>query len=244
MSFPSTKIAALAVMMASGVLSAPAAPENDYCEFYTEDYCETRSGSVTYSVHNDGVFQNGGPYFQCGSGEEFSLISYPAGDSNGENPKHCKVFTTDQADRYCNHLDDFGFTTGDGGYYRITLDKTCPSTSSKRDTEALTRNNTLETRDANYLYFYNDPGCQEQSGSVAYSKHNDGCFENGGAYAFAYGDYGDWSLHQYAGTGDNSCSEPTEYCAHGDNFGSCRHVDDTGLRSGQGSYRILPHGCP
>lgn len=237
-SFSSILLVGLASKVASGAALEPR--DHYYCTFYTEDACEKQSGSVSYAVDNDGIFQNGGPYFECKSSDqmEMSLISYPPGDSNGENPNHCHVFTVDESAYKCTHLDDLGFTTGDGGYYRLSTDGTCPDTSSKTK------------RGGTYLTFYNDPACGEQSGSVSYSVGNQGCFENGGAYAsIGGGDDWDWHIEQYTGTDNLMCTPEIESCAHSDEFvkqdaSACVHLDDLGLHSGSGSYKISRAGCP
>ncbi|EED14098.1 hypothetical protein TSTA_103220 [Talaromyces stipitatus ATCC 10500] len=237
MSFRSILSLALA---SKAALSAGVAPRDTYyCTFYTDDLCENRSGSVNYATNNDGIFQNGGPYFSCHTPDEISLISYPPGDSNGDNPDHCHVFAPNEADA-CTHLDDLDFTTGDGGYYRITFDKTCPSVS-KRETE-------MPKRNANYLIFYDDPACEQQSGSVHYSVDNQGCFENGGAYAaFDGGDDFDWHIEQYSGTGDYECTPSMEACVHSDPFvtsipNPCVHLDSIGLKSGTDN-ELLSNYC-
>jgi hypothetical protein len=93
-----------------------------YCAFYTEDACENRSGGTDYSVDNDGIIQNGGKYLSCGTGE-FALISYPPGDSAGDNPNHCVTFPGQSSSDPCNDLTELGFTPGDG----TTLFKSIPS---------------------------------------------------------------------------------------------------------------------
>jgi hypothetical protein len=293
-----THSAAIMAMLAGALVSA-----ESFCTFYTESFCKERSGSVNYAVENNGIFQNGGPYFSCRTEEEFSLISYPAGDSNGDNPKHCHVFNEDEK-LGCNHLDDLGFTTGDGGYYRLSLSKTCPSTSEKREVgskEAVPlavpstsekrevkdkvvvpfgRNNTeadvrrrnelrdMLRRNADYFRFYDDPDCKQQSGGVGYSTHNDGCFENGGAYGLMNGGDSDYhigkdlidsirkssltsAIEQYQGTDGDQCTGDQWHCVTSEAFAPnnlgyppCVHLDDVGLQSGFGSYRIGRHGCP
>ena len=61
------------LLCASAVPTAIAA--DGFCTFYSEDRCEKRVGSVNYNTHNNGIFQNSGPYFKCAVDEEFSLIS-------------------------------------------------------------------------------------------------------------------------------------------------------------------------
>jgi hypothetical protein len=192
--------------------------------------------------------------------EEFSLISYPPGDSNGDRPDHCAVFPEGAFLSNCQHLDDLGFTTGDGGYYRISADKTCPSLS-KRETNKTTgttperrsprghrrlcRNVDMEKRDANYLVFFDDPGCEEKVGSKQYSTHDDGCFENGDAYALFGGDDQDWHIEENACTDGEQCTSQMTRCVDGSKFGfnenegsGCMHLDSIGLMSGFGSYKI------
>lgn len=252
------------LLCASAVPTAIAA--DGFCTFYSEDRCEKRVGSVNYNTHNNGIFQNSGPYFKCAVDEEFSLISYPPGDSNGDRPNHCAVFPEGAFNSNCQHLDDLGFTTGDGGYYRISTDKTCPSLS-KRDTNETTaatserrsparrrrfgRNVDMEKRNANYLGFFDDPGCEEKVGSKQYSTHNDGCFENSGAYALFGGDDQDWHIEEYAGTDGEQCTGQMTHCVDGSKFafneneeGGCMHLDSIGLMSGFGSYKIGRAGCP
>jgi hypothetical protein len=241
------------------------AADGGWCTFYSDDSCEQRAGSTDYSTHKDGILQNGGPYLKCAA-DELSLISYPPGGSKGEAPDHCKVFSKgyfSNADGTCQHLDDLGFTTGDGAYYRISTSKTC-SSLSKRETHetnetiaASSRRSRrssavdLEKRDANYLTFYDDPGCEQQTGSTSYATHNQGCFVNGGACALYYGDGQDWHLEEYAGVDKDQCSGEMTNCigmkefVHNENVDSgCRHLDSVGLRSGFGSYKIACAGCP
>lgn len=252
-----------AILLASSALlphvtlAAPA--DKTWCTFYTEDMCENRSGSVNYEVGNSGTFQNGGAYFNCGSDEEFSLISYHAGDSSGSNPEHCVVFPYMGTDE-CIHLNDLGFWSGNGGYYRLTFDKVCPSTSDKREPEPEPEPepplNLTEVRRAaendNYLAFFVDPACEQQMGGVHYSIDNTGCFENSGAYIYFGGDSIDWHLEQWTGVDDAWCSGTMETCRDmgdigfwaGDSFENCVHLDDVGFHSGYGSYRVQHAGCP
>lgn len=165
-----TKTVFLALLASSGMAS----PVDDYCGFYEESACTRQVGSTTYSVYNDGVFQNvsvacsihfhqvqslttkfkSGPWFGCGTDQEFSLISYGPDGSDGTDPEVCHVFTSSEASNGCTHLDDLGFNTGAGNYYRISdADKVCPSTS-KRSTEF--NATAIAKRDANYLTFYDD----------------------------------------------------------------------------------------
>lgn len=226
-----------------------------FCTFYTEDYCEKRSGSVNYATDNNGILQNGGPYFKCDADEEISLISYPPGDSNGESPNHCYVFTKGYFSAgfgVCQDLRDLDFTPGDGGFYRISEDKTCP-TLTKRETGGPSRRREvdLEKRSANYLTFYDDPDCSEQVGSKSYSSKNQGCFENTGPYAKFPGDDTDWHIEQWSGTDNFQCADTMTHCVDSSAFAfninedsGCRHLDDIGLMSGYGSYKIGRAGCP
>lgn len=232
-----------ATLASKAALGATVAPRDHYyCTFFTEDRCRARSGSVNYAVDNPGIFQNGGPYFECLSSDqqEMSLISYPPGDGNGDHPNHCHVFTVGESAGKCTHLDDLGFTTGDGGYYRLSTDKTCPPLSKREEETA------DQPQNSNYLAFYDDPACEQQSGSVHYSTSNQGCFENGGAYAKFPGDDTDWHIEQYSGTDNYACTPSIEHCVHSDPFyvGGCVHLDSVGLSSGFGSYKIARHGCP
>jgi len=257
---PTTRSVIVGALFCAAALPSVSAADG-FCTFYTEDYCEKRSGSVNYNTHNNGIFQNGGPYFKCAVDEEFSLISYPPGDSNGDRPNHCTVFPEGYFVDNCQHLDDLGFTTGDGGYYRISTDKTCPALSKRETSQTIAtperrsrrrrHNFNMEKRDANYLPFYDDPGCEEHVGSKDYSTHNDGCFENSGAYALFSGDDLDWHIEQYAGTDGDQCTGEMTHCVDAKKFvfnhnegGGCKHLDDIGLMTGFGSYKIGRAGCP
>ncbi|KAH8898875.1 hypothetical protein GQ53DRAFT_759111 [Thozetella sp. PMI_491] len=263
-----------AILVSTLAFAKTTLADGQWCHFWTEDACEKKSGGVSYDIYNDGIFQNGGPYFTCNTAYEFSLISYPPGDSDGKNPKHCHVFPQYPVydSQTCVHLDDLGFTTGDGGYYRLSFDKTCPSTSDKREAdnldaskrdvdkrESLTARREQRrkvaaekiARNSNYLGFYDDPGCQERSGSVDYSTSNQGCFENGGAYVKFTGDDTDWHLEQWTGIDNYKCAETMENCKRMGEIGfpddtgyKCVHLDDFGFHTGFGSYKIDRAGCP
>lgn len=263
MLFPTQQPITIGMLSLAAVVPFVAASDG-WCTFYNDNFCTKRAGSVNYNTHNNGIFQNGGPYFKCAVDEEFSLVSYPRGDSHGDRPNHCKVFVNGYFSAgfgTCQHLDDLGFTTGDGGYYRISTSKTCPSLS-KRETNETTvvttvpdrrrrYNPSVEKRNDNYLTFYADPGCEQRVGSKSYSTHNPGCFENGGAYANFPGDDFSWHIEEYAGVDGNQCTGQRTHCVTVNSFvynsnedRGCRHLDSIGLRSGFGSYKIGRGGCP
>ena len=119
-------IAKVAILVAAFIFGAHSYPRATWCTFWMDDTCNTtRSGGSNYDTSNGGIFQNGGPYFSCQAISFFSLISYPLGDYDGTKPKNCFFFTNDedatpdQTPNRCIHLDDLGFKTGDGGYYRV-----------------------------------------------------------------------------------------------------------------------------
>jgi hypothetical protein len=238
------------------LLLSPAAlaAAGGWCTFWSDDECTHRSGHVDYDVANTNIFQNGGPYFSCRESQEYILVSYPPGDSAGDRPNHCHVFIDGPG---CTRLPDLGYTTGDGGYYRLKHDFACPAISSKRDQESgnetfIDRSDTdttrRDTQDANYVIFYDDPAGNHQSGSVHYSTHNQGCFENGGAYMGFAGDDSGWSLQQWSGIDNFKCADTMWNCRHAQDFsfgeGGIRHLDDYGFHTGFGSYKIVRGGCP
>lgn len=246
---------ASSLMLSTPTLAHPA--HSEWCTFYNENLCEVRSGKVNYDISNLGVFQNDGPYLRCGASSVFSLISYPAKDSWGSNPDHCHVFSS-LSKEDCVHLDDLGFSAGDGGYYRLSYDQTCPPiwnyTESKPEVEqqeSEVSNRLRQTRKLKdgWLIFYDDPYCELQSGGVHYSIDDTGCFENGGQYAYYGGKDVSWHLEQWTGVGNKGCSGTLENCStegdlnfFGQNSG-CIDLAAAGFQPGTGSYRIEYAGC-
>ena len=136
----------------------------------------------------------------------------------------------------------------------------CPPLSKRETIQTITasarrsprrRTAGLERRNADYITFFNDPGCEEKVGSDSHSTHNSGCFENGGAYANFPGDDFDWHIEQYASVGSEQCTGQMTHCIDAKEFAynsnidqGCRHLNSIGLMSGYGSYKIGRAGCP
>ncbi|KAK3614210.1 hypothetical protein LTR56_027402 [Elasticomyces elasticus] len=221
------------------------ARDTEWADFWSENLCEIHSGGDSYDIANTGLFQNGGRHFNCRTNTEFTLISYASGDFGGTIPKYCKVITDCGI---CENLEDLGFTPGDGGYYRFSLDKVCPAYEDPDPDEQTESEEALDKRNSNYLAFYADPDCIQQSGSARYSTDNAGCFQNGGAYVAFGGDDSDWHLEQWTGTDNYQCAIEMQACAVAPgvaNEDACIHVDSLeGFTSGYGSYKINRAGCP
>jgi len=108
------------LILATALIAGTALAGTEYCTFFSDNLCQTRSGSVDYDTGNDGIFQNGGPFFACHMGDSrVSLTEYPPGDSSGSSPDNCYYFTVDHAFK-CTSLEDEGFHPGNGGYYRLS----------------------------------------------------------------------------------------------------------------------------
>jgi len=155
----------------------------------------------------------------------------------------------------CAHLSDLGFTTDDGGWYRLSYASTCPATSisqhSERELKTLEQPELPEAkalllRDSNYLRFYADPACEQHVSSVNYATGNAGCFENGGGYVEFGGDDSNWHLEQWTGVDEAKCTGAMEACVKEIHFGfqGCISLEDKGFSPGYGSYRIGRGGCP